>query len=307
AGAPPGCGRSGHGARAPGGCALASLPPSLLDLEVEDGGVAPAALEGVEGAVLGVLDVDDDVAVVEQHPARVPLALAAQRLAAALLQERLLDAIDDRGDLALGVSAADEEHIGDDHELGDVEADHLLGELVSGGLSGDACEIEGFIGDAHAVIFSRRGWSSRCSGVMGRAPAVAAGPRTPVSSRTTRAMRAIAMSAQTSSTRAGPAERSGRCRTLPSKRGAGRGSGASVTESSPSSTPSWSRAIVAIDVSSAGAVGASAPAGAALAPSSLSSMMRARRPNLRSIGTGSSAPGGATAPRTPGMPVAAPE
>src|SRR4051794_19569538 len=42
--------------------------------------VAPEPLERVELPLLLVLDMDDDLAVVDQHPAAVALALAADRL-----------------------------------------------------------------------------------------------------------------------------------------------------------------------------------------------------------------------------------
>src|SRR5699024_8982310 len=241
AGGPPGCSPSDRAARRPGGCGELSRRRVLVDLQVDDGRIAPQPLERVEGAVLGVLDVDDDVAVVQQHPAGVALALAAQRLAAALAEQRLLDAVDDRGDLPLGLPAAHEEHVGDDDQLGDVQADHLVGELVGGGLSGHPGEVEGFFRGAHAAASSRTGWTWGVPDGTGRASSAAdasPGPMTPVSSSTTSTPRAIAMSAHTSHTRARPPLFSGRCSTLPSNRGAGRGSGASVTESSPSSTPS---------------------------------------------------------------------
>src|SRR5699024_4475617 len=159
---------------------------------------------------------------------------------AALGEQGLLDAVHDRGDLALALPAAHQEGVGDDDELGDVEADHLLGELVGGGLAGHAGEVEGFFGGGHAAGSSRRGWSG--DGTSGWAvrsagsAAAVSGPSTPVSSSTISTTRAIAISAHTSHWRARPLPLSVRCSTLPSKRGAGRGSGASVTESSPSST-----------------------------------------------------------------------
>src|SRR3954452_10080875 len=52
--------------------------------ERDERAVPPEALERVEHPLLGVLDVHDDVTVVEQHPAAVALALAADRLAAGL-------------------------------------------------------------------------------------------------------------------------------------------------------------------------------------------------------------------------------
>src|SRR5699024_386025 len=256
-------------------------------------------------------DVDDDVAVVQQHPAGVALALAAQRLAAALGEQRLLDAVDDRGDLPLGLPAAHEEHVGDDDQLGDVQADHLVGELVGGGLSGHPGEVEGFFRGAHAAASSRTGWTRGVPDGTGRAASAAdasPGPMTPVSSSTTSTTRAIAMSAHTSHTRARPPLFSGRCSTLPSNRGAGRGSGASVAESSPSATPSASGGVVAAEPSSAPGTDADADAdgSACGAGCSLSSMIRALLPNLRRVGTGASAEGGATAPRTPGTVLCSP-
>src|SRR3954469_7905346 len=52
----------------------------------DQGAVAPEPLEGVELALLGVLDVHDDLDVVEQDPAAVALALPAHRLGACLAQ-----------------------------------------------------------------------------------------------------------------------------------------------------------------------------------------------------------------------------
>src|SRR5699024_1021692 len=297
-GGPPGCSRSGRGAPGPDGCEGPSRRAVRVEPQIDDGGVAPEPLEGVEGAVLGMLDVHDDVAVVQQHPAGVALALATQRLAAPLREKGLLDAVHDGGHLPFGFPAADQDHVGADDERGDVEADHLLGELVGGGPAGGAGVC---LGGARGAGASRRGgarggsgWAAAWSGA--RAGAVS-GPRTPVGSRTTSTTRAMAVSAHTTHWSRRPLLPSGRCSTLPSKRGAGRGSGASVTESSPSSTPSWSRLIVATDEFSAEAASGSVADGAGC---SLSSMMRARRPNLRRVGTGSSAVGGATAPRTPG-------
>src|SRR3712207_2526027 len=44
--------------------------------QLDRGAVAPGPLEGVEGPLLLVLDVDDDLGVVDEHPAAVTLALA---------------------------------------------------------------------------------------------------------------------------------------------------------------------------------------------------------------------------------------
>ena len=62
--------------------------------------VAPQPLEGVELPLLLVLDVHDDLAVVDEHPATVTFALATDRLGAELAQ-LVLDLVDDRLDLAV--------------------------------------------------------------------------------------------------------------------------------------------------------------------------------------------------------------
>ena len=54
------------------------------------GAVTPEALEVVEVLFVIVLDVHDDVAEVEQHPATGAVALAAQRLDAGLLAQGVL-------------------------------------------------------------------------------------------------------------------------------------------------------------------------------------------------------------------------
>src|SRR4029453_9535854 len=101
--------------------------------------VPPEPLEGVEGALLVVLDVDDDVEVVQQHPAALPLALAAYRLGvqgAPLLLDR----------------RRDQERVGDRQLLGDVERDHVLGLLVVGGLRGRGQQLDGPLGCSHLFL-----------------------------------------------------------------------------------------------------------------------------------------------------------
>src|SRR5699024_8716085 len=104
-GGSPGCSRSGRGAPGPDGCGGPSRRAVRVDPQIDDGGVAPEPLEGVDGAVLGMLGVHADVAVVQAPPAGVARALAPQRLAAPLREQGLLDAVDDRGDLPFGVPA----------------------------------------------------------------------------------------------------------------------------------------------------------------------------------------------------------
>src|SRR5215217_6969669 len=88
-------------------------------------GLAPELLEPVELARVRREDVDDDVEVVHQDPARLREALDAARQQAVLLLEALMDAVVDGLRLAVGVARADDEEVrvaehAAEVELGDV-------------------------------------------------------------------------------------------------------------------------------------------------------------------------------------------
>src|SRR5690606_16944264 len=81
---------------------------AALDHPHDLGGLAPQALEAVVLALLGGEDVDDDRAVVQEHPARRRLALDPERLDAVVAQ--LVDDGAREGlDLAVGSAGADDE------------------------------------------------------------------------------------------------------------------------------------------------------------------------------------------------------
>src|SRR3954454_14993293 len=110
--------------------------------------VPPQALERVEGALLLVLHVHDDLGVVEQHPAAVTLAFAAYRLGADVPQ-LVLDLVDDRPDPP-GVGRRGEHESVRDHQLlGNVEGHDVVGDLVGGSLCGAANQLEGAVGGGH--------------------------------------------------------------------------------------------------------------------------------------------------------------
>ncbi len=90
-------------------------------------GVTPEALEGIEPAGLFLKDVDDQVAIVEQHPLGAVVALDVQR-AHLLAAQPLLHRVGDRLHLALAGAAADQEVVGEvAHllEVQDLEIDRL--------------------------------------------------------------------------------------------------------------------------------------------------------------------------------------
>ena len=68
----------------------------LQEVEGELGSVAPELLETIEVAGLGGEDVDDDRAVVHEHPGLLLAALDGKRVLAASLGDLLLDLINDR-------------------------------------------------------------------------------------------------------------------------------------------------------------------------------------------------------------------
>src|SRR5215212_5048823 len=73
--------------------------------------LAPELLEAVVRARLGGEDVDDDVEVVHEDPARLADALDAAGQQAVALLEPLMDPVVDRLRLALGVARADDEQV----------------------------------------------------------------------------------------------------------------------------------------------------------------------------------------------------
>src|SRR6478672_894917 len=116
--------------------------------QLDHGAVAPQPLEGVELPLLLVLDVDHDLAVVDEDPPSVALALATDGLRADLAQ-LVLDLVDDRLDLAVVGGGGEQEGVGDGELLADVEGHDVRGELVGGGPRGSADELEGVVGGGH--------------------------------------------------------------------------------------------------------------------------------------------------------------
>src|SRR6478735_8939814 len=131
----------------PGGCARSpdrrsALVRDHVGRQLDRRAVAPQPLEGVEAALLLVLHVHDDVAVVDEHPAAVALALAPDRLGVDLA-ELVLDLVDDRLHLPLVGRGGEQERVGDRQLLRDIEGDDLLGELVRGRTGGGVDELDG--------------------------------------------------------------------------------------------------------------------------------------------------------------------
>src|SRR3954454_252160 len=101
-----------------------------LELDVHARHVAPQLLEPVELAHLGDEDVDDDVEVVHEDPARLAGALDAARELAVVLLEALADRVVDRLGLTVGVARADDEEVRVARHAAQVEHGEVDGLLV---------------------------------------------------------------------------------------------------------------------------------------------------------------------------------
>ena len=95
-----------------------------------------------------MLHMDDDLAVVDQHPATVPLALAAHRLGADLAK-LVLDLVDDRLDLSFVACGGDQKGVGDRELFADVEGDEVAGQLVGRGARGGVHQLDGMFSGGH--------------------------------------------------------------------------------------------------------------------------------------------------------------
>src|SRR6476469_2962984 len=146
------------------GVAVGTAPGRRRDRrQVDLRAVLPQALERVVLALLLVLDVDDDVAEVDEDPAALALALAADRLADQLTQP-VLDLVDDGAALPLGRCGGDDEHVGERHLLAHVDGHHLLGELLLGGQGGHLRELDRMVCCGHES--PRGGADDRCVGTV---------------------------------------------------------------------------------------------------------------------------------------------
>ena len=111
------------------------------DLGVGEGEAAERLGDGEFAALMEVGElllgegVDHDIAVVEQHPVAVVEALDAQRPGHTGLGDLMLDLVDDRLDLAIVAGRGDDELVGYDQHLRDLE-DHDVASALGVGRPG---------------------------------------------------------------------------------------------------------------------------------------------------------------------------
>src|SRR5258708_2841824 len=89
-------------------------------------GVVPEILETVHGALLGMEDVDDHVAVIRDDPLAEREAVNAERAELVLLLDAVLDFVCDGLELRLGGTAADDEEIRERGKFAQIQHDDVL-------------------------------------------------------------------------------------------------------------------------------------------------------------------------------------
>lgn len=110
----------------------AERDPPLLEADDGDGGV-PEAFEVVVGPLFGGEEVEDDVAVVQEHPAGVRVALAAHGLHL-FGGQGFFDGVDDGVHLAGGAGGGEDKIIGEGRDAADVQQQDVLRLLFGEGV-----------------------------------------------------------------------------------------------------------------------------------------------------------------------------
>jgi len=110
------------------------LRRALLDgrWDGDAGGVGPKALDVVEGTGVFLEDMEDDVVVVDQHPARRLGALDADGEEVVVVLERLADALGDGAHLTRVATAHHHHVVRVPDELAHIEDDRIERLLVDG-------------------------------------------------------------------------------------------------------------------------------------------------------------------------------
>jgi len=107
------------------------------------GCVGPEALQAVELALILSEDMDDDPAVVEQHPIPKPVSFDAD-FAYLLLAKFIYNALRDGLNLAVGLPAAYYKIIGDYQYLADIDDYYVTCLLIGCRSGGYLCNVFGF-------------------------------------------------------------------------------------------------------------------------------------------------------------------
>src|SRR6476646_5427143 len=196
------------GPRQLAGASVASLPGGRFERLVRD--VVPEILETVVLARLGCEDVDDDVAVVADDPARLRTALDGARQHAVVLLQASVHLVPDGLRLARVAARAHDEEVGVRADGPHVEDDHVAGELVLDERRDSACLFDRR--QAAPVYPARGGYNgSRASSsatAWGSSPATSS----PASSRALRSREATAIgSISKKKTRSGCASPASTC------------------------------------------------------------------------------------------------
>jgi hypothetical protein len=106
-------------------------------------GPTPEGVEVIIIALLGAEDVHDNVAVIEQEPARVQRTFLMMGQDAVLFQTQF-NVFKDGADLALAVTSTEDEIVRKTTEVADIQQNDIAGLLIAGDFHGAAGYIDTF-------------------------------------------------------------------------------------------------------------------------------------------------------------------
>ena len=106
--------------------------------------VGPEPLEGVELTLLRMEDMTHEISEIEEHPTGRRDSLSTERLAAVRM-ERRFDGLHDRTELTLVGDRDDEEQVGDDKDIGDLQQHGVCGTPLVGGCCSKDRQRDGFV------------------------------------------------------------------------------------------------------------------------------------------------------------------
>lgn len=105
-------------------------------------GSTPQTFQIVVAAFVGQEQMNDDVAVVHQHPAALPRALDREGEACVAFLHTFADVIHQRFELPVAGTGADDEKVRNDRIRAQVEQDDILGLLVFYQVNDVACQFQ---------------------------------------------------------------------------------------------------------------------------------------------------------------------
>lgn len=103
--------------------------------------IGPQTFQPVVLAGRGLEEVDDDVAVIEEDPLRLGFALIAKRFQVEVFAKALLNSLGEGLDMRPGGPGCDNEHIGQNKEIFDIEKHDVVALFGEDGIGGPSSQV----------------------------------------------------------------------------------------------------------------------------------------------------------------------